>query len=162
MAKKKQKKQKLSMQGRLLLIVFILTAMVFYKVSIVLLIGMLPTLAVRLVDRTPDRTKVLTVGFMNFAGCFPFCFQLFENKIDAASMMSVLANPINIIIMFAAAGLGYIIEWGVVGFVASLMVQKGRQRLIDIKRTQEAIVRKWGPEATGEIPLNAQGFAIEN
>lgn len=159
MARKKSKK--MGVQGRVLLIVFVLTALVFYKVSILLLVGMLPTIAVRLIDKTPDRTKVLTVGFMNFAGCFPFCYSLFTKKNEVVSVVPILADPMNIVIMYAAAGLGYIIEWGIVGFVASIMVQRGRQRLVDIKKTQEAIVKKWGPEATGEMQLDTNGFAID-
>lgn len=152
----------MGVQSRILLIVFVLTALVFYKVSILLLIGMLPTIAARLIDKTPDRTKVLTVGFMNFAGCFPYCFDLFSRKGgEIASIIPIISNPMNIVIMYAAAGLGYIIEWGIVGFVASLMVQRGRQRLVDIKKTHEAIVKKWGPEATGEIEVDAKGFAAE-
>lgn len=162
MAKKQAKKNKrLSVQERILLITFFLTSIVFYNVAILLLIGMLPTIIVRLVDRTPEKTKVLTIGFMNFAGCFPYCYQLFE-KTEASSVVAVIANPLNIVIMYSAALLGYIIEWGVVGFVASVMVQRGKQRLIDIKKTQEALIKKWGPEVSGDIPLNEQGFPIEN
>jgi len=160
-AKKAKAKKKMSLQGRVLLIVFMLTALVFYKITILLLIGMLPTIAVRLVDKTPDRTKVLTVGFMNFAGCFPYCLQIFDKAHQSANVLFVLANPLNIVIMYAAAVLGYIIEWGIVGFVATIMVQRGRQRLVDIKKTQENIVKKWGPEVTGDMQLDAQGFAID-
>lgn len=161
MAKKKNKSKKISIQARVLLVMFILTSLVFYKVAILLLVGMLPTIVVRLVDKTPERTKVLAVGFMNFAGCFPYCFDMFSKSADSGAMLGVLANPINIIIMYASAGLGYIIEWGVVGFIASLMVQQGRKRLIDIKKIQEALVKKWGPEVTGDMSLDANGFAID-
>ena len=151
MAKKSsKKKKKMGVQARVLLIVFIMVAIVFYQMTIVLLLGMAPTIAARLVDKTPDRTKVMTIGFMNFAGCFLFCFQVFEKKADAATVLPMVLTPVNIIIMYAAAGLGYVIEWGVVGFVASLMVQKGRARLVDIKKAQEALIKKWGPEVTGE------------
>ena len=159
-ATKQKKKKKISVQERILLVTFFLTSIVFYKVAILLLLGMLPTIIVRLVDRTPEKTKVLTVGFMNFAGCFPYCYQLFE-KNDMAGVLAIVANPLNIVIMYSAALLGYIIEWGVVGFVASIMVQRGKQRLVDIKKTQESLVKKWGPEVTGEMPLNEEGFALE-
>ncbi len=149
MAKKKKKgNRKISLQERILLIAFFFTSLVFYKVAIILLIGMLPTIVIRLVDKTPERTKVLTIGFMNFAGCFPYCFQLFAKGAEA-SALSVIANPLNIVIMYSGALVGYIIEWGVVGFVASIMVQKGKQRLIDIRKIQENLVKKWGPEVTG-------------
>ncbi|PZP55919.1 MAG: hypothetical protein DI586_05355 [Micavibrio aeruginosavorus] len=146
---KKKKKKKISLQERILLVAFFMTSLVFYKVAIILLIGMLPTIVVRLVDKTPERTKVLTIGFMNFAGCFPYCFQMFEKNAEAASIGAILANPLSIVIMYSGALVGYIIEWGVVGFVASIMVQRGRQRLLDIRKTQEGLVKKWGAEVTG-------------
>ncbi len=153
MAKKKKANRKISIQERILLIAFFLTSLVFYKVAIVLLVGMLPTIVIRLVDKTPERTKVLTIGFMNFAGCFPYCFQLFTKGAEA-SIVPIIANPMNIVIMYSGALVGYIIEWGVVGFVASIMVQKGKQRLIDIRKTQENLVKKWGPEVTGSNDEN--------
>lgn len=162
MAKKKTKKKKSSAKSRLLLIVFVITAIVFYKISIVLVIGMLPTIVVAMVDKTSDKTKVMTIGFMNFAGCFPYCYQLFEKSHDTAAVLTLILNPTNIIIMYAAALLGYIIEWGVVGFVANIMVQKGRQRLVNIKKTQETLAKKWGSEVSGEVSLDANGFPIED
>ena len=97
---------------------------------------------------------------MNFAGCFPFCYQLFI-KNDATSIFTIISNPLNIVIMYASAMVGYIIECGVVGFVASLMVQKGKQRLIEIKKIQENLSKKWGPEVTGEMRLDENGFPME-
>lgn len=162
MAKAKKKSaRKMSLQSKILLAVFAMTAVVFNKVSIILMVGMLPTIIVRLVDRSPERTKVLTVGFMNFAGCFPFCLDLVQKGRDPVTLLSIISNPVNIIIMFGAAGLGYLIEWGVVGFVASLMVQKGKHRIAEIKKTQENLIKKWGPEVTGEMPLDANGFSTE-
>ena len=161
MARKKKKSSKVNFQEKILLAAFGLTAVAFNKVSVILAIGMLPTFAVRLVDKTPERTKVLTVGFMNFVGCFPFCFDLVAKNRDPVTLMGILSNPVNIVIMFGAAGLGYLIEWGVVGFVASMMVQRARRRVVDIRKNQEAIVQKWGPEVTGEMPLDANGFSTE-
>jgi len=152
------KSKGLSVKEKILLAIFALTAIVFNKVAILLAIGMMPTIIVQFIDRSPERTKILTIGFMNFAGCFPFCMDILLKQGD---LPTILMNPVNIIIMFGSAALGRLIEWGVVGFVAGLMVQKGRARLIDIKKTQEALVKKWGPEVTGEMPLDEYGFPLE-
>lgn len=151
----------MSVQARVLLIVFIMTAVVFYPITILLSIGMLPTIIVRLVDRTPERTKVLTVGFMNFAGCFPYCYQVLQSKAYTAALADTLLDPLTIVIMYAAALVGYIIEWGVVGFVASLMVQKGRNRLVEIKKEHEALAKKWGQEVVGDKTYDPRDFAEE-
>ncbi len=157
----KARKKKLSAKGRLLLIVFVLTAFVFNATTILLFLGMMPTIAARLVDRTPERTKVLTVGFMNFAGCFPFWFQLVQKGHTLGAVLEIMSKPLTIVIIYSTALVGYLIEWGVVGFIASIMVQKAKQRLVNIKKIQEELVKKWGPEVTGDLPLDPQGFVIE-
>jgi hypothetical protein len=145
-------KAKLGIRGRILLVVFILTALVFYKVAVLLLIGMLPTIIMRLFDRSPERTKILTVGFMNFAGCFPFCYEAIEKTATIQSVLGILTSPKNIIIMYGAAVIGHAIEWGGVNFVSGIVLQKAKSRLSDIKTAQEALIRRWGPEVSGELP----------
>ena len=114
----------MGIRGKILLAVFAMTAVVFNQVAILLAVGMLPTIIVQFIDRSPERTKILTIGFMNFAGCFPFCMDILGLSGTAETLQSVLMNPVNIVIMYGAAALGRLIEWGVVGFVASMMVQK--------------------------------------
>ena len=148
-------------QGQLLLIIFLLTAVVFLPTTVLLFIGMLPTIVARLVDRSRSRTKVFTVGFLNFAGCFPFWFKLVEQGHEFEDVLKILSAPTTIIIMYVAAGIGYLVEWAVTNLVAGLMVQRGKKRLEDLEKYQEALVTKWGPEVTGEMPLDQSGFPIE-
>lgn len=156
------KKRKKSMQTRIMMAIAIVMAVLFLPTTALFVVGMLPTIVARVIDRTPEKTKVLTVGFMNFAGVFPFWYQLVEigHKFDNA--MALVSQPLTVVVMYAGAVLGYALEWGITGFVASMMVQKGRSRLDNIKKAQEAMVRQWGPEVSGEIPLNQYGFPLEN
>lgn len=155
------KKKKLGWHARILMSVGAGMAVLFLPTTALFLFGMLPTIAARVVDRTPEKTKVLTVGFMNFATVFPFWYNLMElgHKFDNA--MLILSSPLTIVIMYSGALMGYAIEWGVTSFVATLMVQKGKNRLESIKKGQESLIKQWGPEVSGEIPLNQYGFPIE-
>lgn len=157
-----KKRQKLGWAGRLLLIIFFVTAVVFLPTTVLLFIGMMPTTAARLVDRSKARTKVFTVGFLNFAGCFPYWFKLVEQGHKFENAMQILSNPTTIVVMYAAAGIGYLIEWAVTNMVAGFMVQRGKKRLEDIQKFQEDMVLRWGPEVTGDIPLDPSGFPIES
>lgn len=145
-----------------MLAVFAVASVVFLPTTVLFFVGMLPTVVARVVDRTPERTKSLTVGFMNFAGFFPFWYQLVDSghKIDNA--MLILSDPMTIVIIYAAALVGYGIEMIMTVVVAGLMVQKGQGRLKAIKSHQEEMVKKWGQEVTGEIPLDQYGFPVEN
>lgn len=156
-----KKKKKASAPDRILLVIFLITAVVFVPTTFMLFIGLMPTIVARLVDRTKERTKVLTVGFMNFAGCAPFWLQMVRDGHTLEVALNIMTQPSTVVVMYSAALAGYLIEWAMTGVFASLMVQKGQKRLEDIKNLQAELVKRWGVEVTGEIPLDAQGFPIE-
>jgi hypothetical protein len=62
--------------------------------------------------------------------------------------------------MFAAAALGYMIEWSMTGIVASIMSQKAIARLKAIDEQQKKLIDRWGREVSGEIPLDPYGFPL--
>lgn len=159
MAKKKSKK--VVFKSRLLLSMMLLTSIAVLPTTIIFFIGMLPTFAARMTDQGKQKTRVLTVGFMNFAACFPFWYKLMQggHKFDFA--VSLVLDPFNIVVMYGGALVGYMIEWGLSGFVAGLMVQRGRKRLEDIKKTQVELVERWGSEVAGDRPLDRFGFPVE-
>lgn len=147
-------------RGRVLGVAALGVAIVFVPTAIMLAIGMMPTVAVALLNRFRG-AKMLTVGAMNLAGCFPFIVQLWTkgNQLDAS--IAIIGDPRTIIVIYSAAAIGYMIDWSVTGIVAGLMVQNGKKRQKDIKKRQEDLVKRWGMEVTGEIPLDEHGFPVE-
>ena len=71
-----------------------------------------------------------------------------------------MTDPITIIVMFASALGGYMLNWCCVSFVSALMYEKGKIRLKAIHKRQEELVERWGEEVTGNIPLDPDGFPI--
>ncbi len=161
MAAEKKEKPKAG-KSRILLCAMALTAVAVLPTTVIFFIGMMPTIAVRLTDKTNQRTRVLTVGFMNFAACFPFWFKLVQggHKFDLA--LSLVADPFNIVVMYGGSLVGYLIEWGLSGVIAGMMVQKGHKRLETIKKSQEELIERWGREVSGEVPLDIHGFPVES
>ena len=155
------KKMRMGWRERILLAGFIVAAVVFLPITALLFVGMLPTVMARVTDKTKERTKVLTVGFMNFAGCFPFLYQLVESGLKFENSIGIISDPMTIVMIYTCAVLGYGIEWLVTNMVAGLMVQKGRNRLETIKKIQENMVKQWGPEVAGDMPLDQYGFPLE-
>lgn len=139
----------------------LISGAVFMPSAVILCIGMLPTVAAGLSDRIRGETRALTVGAMNLAGCTPFLLQLWstEHKLDNA--FAIITDPRTIIVIYSAAGVGWIIDWAMAGIVATIMQQRGAARLQAIKERQEALVARWGPEVTGDLPLDAYGFPAE-
>lgn len=159
MAKKKKSTPTNSKGKRNLMLTFmLLTSIALLPTTILFFIGMLPTIAARLGDRSREKTRVMTIGFMNFAACFPFWFKLMQQGHKFEVAINLAIDPFNVSVMYGGAFIGYLIEWSLSGFVAGLMVQKGRKRLENIKKAQEDMIERWGREVSGEVPLDAYGF----
>lgn len=161
MAKSKKSGGNKSGQKKLMLVFMVLTSIALLPTTTIFFIGMMPTIAIHLSSRASQRTRVMTVGFMNFASCFPFWFKLMQQGHKFEIATSLVLDPMNLSIMYGGAVVGYLIEWTLSGFVAGMMVQKGRRRLEQIKKIQEDMAERWGREVSGDVPLDINGFPIE-
>lgn len=161
MAKSKKKKS-LGWKGQIVLISVIFTGAVFLPSTVLLLIGMIPTPFAVLTDRTKGKSKVITVGAMNLAGCAPFLFELWTVDHSFGKSMSIITDPFAIVVMWSAAVVGYILNWAMTGIVSSILYQRGQGRQKIIQKRQKELIERWGQEVTGDIPLDAQGFPIHS
>lgn len=163
MAKKKGKKggKRGGMGFTLLAVSGLATAFVFMPTTVMMCIAMLPTGAAWLSDRIRGETRALTVGAMNMAGTTPFLLDLWSSGHNLDSALDIITEPRTIIVIYSAAGVGWIIDWAVSGIVATVLQQGGVRRMKDIKERQAALVERWGPEVTGDLPLDAYGFPVE-
>jgi len=157
---KRRKKSKGKPGLQLLGVAGFITGIVFMGTTILLLFAMLPTIVAAVIDRNKG-TKPLTVGAMNLAGCTPFLLQLWTKGNTPATAVEIILDPSTIIVIYCAAGIGYLIDWAMGGIISTVMVSKSNMRLGEIKKEQEELVRRWGREVTGEIPLDDQGFPVE-
>jgi hypothetical protein len=157
---KKKKKLSRSWQNQLFLIFGILMGVVFLPTTFLLCVGMLPTPVAILADTSRQKTKVMAVGAMNLAGCAPFLIELWANGNNFDRAIDIVTDPKAIIVMYAAALIGYIINWAMTGIVSSLLFEKGKNRQTAILKRQEELIERWGREVTGQIPLDQHGFAL--
>jgi len=162
MAKRKKKSKKLTWRGQIILVFTLLAGAAALPTTVMLFLGMLPTMACLFIDRTAEKTRVLTVGAMNAAGCSPFIVQLWTTQNTFESSISIVTDPRTVIVMYCAAGIGYMLDWAISGIVATIMVQRAQHRIALIEKKQEEMIERWGREVTGEIPVDAKGFALEN
>lgn len=158
----RRRKRRGGISGQILGLFAFITAVVFMPTTIMLFLGMLPTLVAGLVDRTRKGTKAITVGAMNLAGCTPFLFDLWAQGHTAENALAIISNPRTVVVIYCAAGIGYLIDWAMSGIVATIMIQRSGFRLKEIKKRQAELVERWGQEVTGNMPLDAYGFPIEN
>lgn len=161
MAKKSNKqKAKVGYGLQVLLLFVLLVAILFMPTTILLLFGMLPTVVAAVVDRGGG-TRALTVGAMNLAGCVPFLLELWTMGHSSENSMALITDPRTIIVMYSAAAIGYMIDWALSGIVATLMIHRATARLEKIRDRQDYLVERWGREVTGELPLDPEGFPLE-
>lgn len=161
---KKAKKAKASSRGwglQILLVVVLLAAILLMPTTILILFGMLPTIVAALVDRKGG-ARAITVGSINLCGCMPFLLDLWiKGGHTTEYAVGLITNPYTIIVMYSAAGLGYMIDWALSGIVATIVIQRSSVRLKAIKTRQEEMIERWGREVTGEMALDSEGFPID-
>lgn len=148
------------LQKHFLTVVALVSCVIFMASTMILMAGMLPTLAANLVDKSRQKSKAISVGLMNFAGCLPFLLELWmgpaPNSIDAATL--ILLQPKTVIIIYVIAACGYAIEAAVTGMVATMLQQRARARLKAIDVQLAEVVDRWGWYVDGSAPLDDFGF----
>lgn len=157
----RKKKKSAGLQGQILFIVGLISAVMFSALSIILAIGMIPTFVAAVTDRSEKKMRALTVGALNFAGCMPFMIEIFRKGNNMETAIQYILEPRTIVVIYLAAALGYLVDWAMTGIVSSIMLQRGKARLRDIRKEQALLVDRWGQEVTGKIPLDEYGFARE-
>lgn len=154
------KKKKLKFSQQLFMIFLILLGSAFVPITVVFVVGMLPSFVAFLVDTSRDKTRALTVSLMNFVSVFPFLLIIAMDNYSMDGAVTILTQVLNPVIMYAGAAAGYFLDWTFAGVSNILMTARAKQRLESIKKRQEELVRRWGQEVTGEVPLDPDGFPL--
>lgn len=168
MAKKKAKKVKAEAgkkKGGLAIPFLIFVGICFMVVAlpttILLFTGLLPTLVCFMVDQSKGKARTMAVGAMNLATCTPFMFDLWLAGHSIGVSLSIISKPTAIIIMYMGAAAGYVIDWGLSGVITSILKIKAEKRMKVIEKRQQDLEERWGESVTGKIPLNSEGFRVE-
>lgn len=159
---RKGKRKKKSNTVNVFLILFMLMGAVFLPTAFLLFVGLLPMIVAFFVDPNPSKIKAVTVGAMNIAGCVPFLFELWLSEHTLEQAVSIISDPFAIIVMYSAAAIGYLIDWIMTIAVANVLYQRGLARKKLIEETQAELIKRWGMEVSGTIPLDHQGFPLED
>jgi len=138
-----------SFKARIWLAFTILAGVVFLPTSMLLLVGMLPSIVVFVVSVRVSGAKVSTITALNLAGCIPFVFKLWSSGNDFEASLDVITNARYVSIMYMAAAFGYMIDWVVTGIVSSFLYQRGIKRMEAIKKRQKVLVVQWGAVVDG-------------
>jgi glucan phosphoethanolaminetransferase (alkaline phosphatase superfamily) len=145
-AAKGRKRKKISLTGVILMIAFLVTAMVFYPTTIILVAGMVPTLVAFMTDDQPQRLGPITVGCLNFCGVCAILMQLWMVEHSFNYAMELITAPLNWLIMYAAAALGWGVWYAIPALYAGASVAAARSRLESLRKSREELLQEWGAD----------------
>ncbi|MGE4313688.1 MAG: hypothetical protein AB7E85_05385 [Pseudobdellovibrionaceae bacterium] len=132
----------------ILVIALLGCSLVFLASTLLLLVGMAPTVVAALVDKSKERLKAVTVGCVNLGFCFPYWLDLVTTEHTPERALKIL-EPQAVIFMYLGAAVGYFIEWVCVTISISMTQQKNQKRLTTIKDEQQKLKERWGVEVMG-------------
>ena len=118
----------------------------------VLAFGLVPTLVAFLID--PYKRKYCTrcVGALNVAGVVPYLLRLWsEGTNSIEDVVLILGDPLSWMVMYAAAGLGWLLYLGLPSVISVYLTIKSEQRSRTLKSRQAELVDIWGEEVTGVV-----------
>ena len=117
---------------------------------ILLLSGLVPTMVATVVDRYRAKYLTRTVGFMNAAGLAPLIVQLWSNGPTMDAVAGILSRPINWLMMYGAAGIGWVLFLGMPTLARVFVDIRADQLQRELKARADQLVEEWGEEVTGK------------
>lgn len=147
----------IGLKGRFIIICAVFICIFSPPSAALIAVGMLPSVVALISNRGLPKFKVLSVSALNFAGCFPYVLQIWANGLTIEKGFQILMDPFVIIVIYLAAAVGYMIDWFLTGYIASLLYQRGQARITAIDARQNELIGRWGDEIAGRLPLNAEG-----
>lgn len=159
--KQKSKKNKIGLKVWFYILLMAALSVMFLSMAVLLFVGMLPTLVAFVVDRVPGKSKTVTIGSMNFAGCFPYLLLMVVRPDNLDIAFQYLSDPMTIIVIYGAAAIGYIIHWSVTLGVSEALMQKSKRRIEKIEEQKKKLEERWGKKVNGQYTLDPYGFPVE-
>jgi predicted permease len=136
-------------------IVVILGAM-FVPTTMVIAVGLLPSAAAFIVDQDAKRSITMTVTLMNSVGVLPFVLDLWKKGQTIDHSLAIIEEPVTWLIMYGAAGVGWVICFTVPHIVQLILGQRARLQIADLERQQEDLRHEWGEEVKQKPAFPAQ------
>ena len=118
----------------------------FPESVILLLIGLLPTMVAFVVDKSSGKYATLCVGAMNITGIFPSIFKLWSGQNDFSQAVQIITNIFDLVIMYGAAGFGWILYIIIPSVVGTLLNIISERRITKLRIQQRGLINEWGKD----------------
>jgi len=111
--------------------------------------GLIPTIVALVVDRQRGKYLTRTVGAMNLAGLAPMLVRLWSNGDNLTAAVGILTRPMNWLIMYGAAGVGWCIFLAMPAVARVIVDLQAEQIQAQLRERAERLVEEWGEEVKG-------------
>jgi hypothetical protein len=118
----------------------------FLLPTLLLLVGMLPTVVALFTDTDRQRSSATAVGAMNAAGILPFVIELWQKGQTLENALLILSQPETWVVMFGAAALGQLIVFAIPHAIASLTLARAEARIALLKQNLARLKETWGSD----------------
>ncbi|MEE8515039.1 MAG: hypothetical protein V3T02_00220 [Alphaproteobacteria bacterium] len=124
-----------------------LGAMIFALPSFLLLVfAMLPTFGAYVIDYNPNRSLTRSVGFLNFAGAWPFLLQLWTGSNSVIQSVKMLTDPYAWLLIYSAAALGWLFYLGFPSLGLVFQDYSAEQQAKSLRIARKKLEVEWGDE----------------
>jgi hypothetical protein len=132
--------------AKLVLLLVAVLSLFIIPTVILFCVAMLPTGVAAITDRSLSRMSWLCVGGLNFAGTVPFIARLWDQGGHMDAAMSMATDVLTIMLIYGAAGLGWLLYVSVPQMLGAFMALTANHRISSLKAQQEKLVSEWGPD----------------
>lgn len=122
----------------------LLATLITLPFTIVLLIGLLPTLTLLITD-PKNSQKLIIIGCFNMAGVFVYLLYVISNYADG-NVFNIVHDIFNLIIMLGFAGLGLILYCELPNLFIFFSKISAQKRLANIDDKLKDLAEEWGQE----------------
>lgn len=116
----------------------------FPETIILLLVGLLPTMVAFIIDKSSGKYATLCVGAINIAGIFPSIFILWAGQNSFAQAIQIITNVFDLVIMYGAAGFGWMLYIIIPSAVSTLLNIIAQRRISRLRNQQRDLISEWG------------------
>jgi hypothetical protein len=112
--------------------------------TMVLAIGMAPTLGAFFADKSPGRYLTKCVAAMNLAGVIPSLYNLWITGHDLKTANNIVTDPYTWLVMYCAGAMGWLLFLGLPGVVAVFRSLNATRRIYVLREKQKLLINEWG------------------
>lgn len=120
--------------------------------TMVLAIGMAPTLGAFFADKTPGHYLTKCVAGTNFAGVFPSLYYLWTIGHDLKTANGIVTDINALLLMYCAGAMGWLLFLGLPGAVAVFRSLNATRRIYVLREKQKMLINEWGDNILPTLP----------